>query len=268
MADSPVIKLVSSATQESWEVPIIHEDDCLLAVAKPARLLASPDRFDPRRPNLILLLREGIAQGASWATKRNLTYLANAHRLDFEASGVLLFAKSKPALVALANEFGSDQPTKSFVALTRGMPTEPEFTVDAKIGPQTRQLGLMRIDMQGGKRAVTKFKVLEQFRGFTLLHCQPLTDRTHQIRVHLRSLGLHTLGDLDYAGEPLALSQIKSSYTPKLSEPERPLMGRTALHAERLEIKHPGTGELISINAEWPKDLRVTLKYLRMFRGL
>jgi RluA family pseudouridine synthase len=268
MADCPVIKLASPATQESWEIPIIHEDDYLLAVAKPARLLASPDRFDPRRPNLIQLLREGMAQGAAWAAKRNLTYLANAHRLDFEASGVLLFAKTKPALVTLANEFGSDQPTKSFVALTRGMPTEPEFTVDAKIGPQTRQLGLMRIDTQGGKRAVTQFKVLEQFRGFTLLHCRPLTDRTHQIRVHLRSLGLHTIGDLDYAGEPLSLSQIKSSYTPKFNKPERPLMGRTALHAERLEIKHPGTGEPISISAEWPKDLRVTLKYLRMFRGL
>lgn len=268
MPAGTVIKLTSPGTQEAWEIPVLHEDDSLLAVHKPARLLASPDRFDPRRPNLIQLLRDGIAQRAPWATKHNLSYLANAHRLDFEASGVLLLAKTKPALVALANEFGSDQPTKSFVALTRGMPAEPEFTVDAKIGPQTRQLGLMRIDMQGGKRAQTKFKVLEQFRGFTFLHCQPLTDRTHQIRVHLRSLGLHTIGDLDYAGEPLFLSQIKSSYTPKLHEPERPLMGRVALHAERLEIKHPGTGEPISLNAEWPKDLRVALKYLRMFRGL
>lgn len=268
MSDGAVIKLISPATQEFWEVPIIHEDDSLLAFAKPARLLASPDRFDPRRPNLIQLLREGIAQGATWAAKRNLTYLANAHRLDFEASGVLLLAKTKPALVALANEFGADLPTKTFVALTRGMPPEPEFTVDTKIGTQTRQLGLMRIDPMGGKKAVTKFKVIEQFRGFTLLHCQPLTDRPHQIRVHLRSLGLHTVGDLDYAGEPLALSQIKSSYTPKLNKPERPLMGRVALHAELLEIKHPVTSEPITITAEWPKDLRVTLKYLRMFRGL
>ena len=92
--------------------------------------------------------------------------------------------------------------------------------------------------------------------------------RTHQIRVHLRSVGLHTVGDVDYAGSPLSLSQIKSSYTPKWSKPERPLMGRVALHAERLEIKHPATGEPIAITAEWPKDLRVTVKYLRMFCGL
>ena len=268
MPTGAVIKLASPATQESWEIPVLHEDDQLLAVAKPSRLLASPDRYDPQRPNLMQLLHAGIAQGAAWATKRNLTYLANAHRIDFEASGVLLLAKTKPALVALANEFGANLPTKTYVALTRGMPAEPEFTVDAKIGPQTRQLGLMRIDTQGGKKAVTPFKVIEQCRGYTLLHCQPLTDRTHQIRVHLRSVGLHTVGDVDYAGGPLSLSQIKSSYTPKWSKPERPLMERVALHAERLEIKHPATGEPIAITAEWPKDLRVTVKYLRKFCGL
>ncbi len=268
MPPGAVIQLASPATQESWEIPVLHEDDHLLALAKPARLLASPDRYDPQRPNLMQLLHEGIAQGAPWAKKRNLTYLANAHRLDFEASGLLLLAKTKPALVALANEFGADLPAKIYVALTRGMPPQPEFIVDAKIGPQTRQLGLMRIDTQGGKKAVTRFKVVEQFRGFTLLHCQPLTDRTHQIRVHLRSVGLHTVGDVDYAGAPLSLSQIKSSYTPKWNESERPLLGRVALHAERLEIKHPATGEPVAITAEWPKDLSVTVKYLRKFSGL
>ncbi len=268
MPAGAVIRLSSPATQESWAVSIVHEDDHLLAVDKPARLLASPDRYDPERPNLMRLLHDGITQGATWAKQRNLTYLANAHRLDFETSGVMLLAKSKPALVALANEFGNNKPVKTYVALTRGMPAEPVFTVDAPIGPQTRQLGLMRIDTQGGKESVTQFKVLEQFRGFTLLHCHPLTGRTHQIRVHLRSAGLHIVGDEAYTGTPLFLSQIKSSYRPKLKETERPLMGRVALHAERLEVKHPVTGETTVITAEWPKDLRVTVKYLRQFSGL
>lgn len=263
-----VIRLTCPLTHELWEVPILHEDEQLLAVAKPACLLASPDHADPQRPSLMRLLHDGIAQGATWAKQRNLTYLANAHRLDCETSGVLLLAKTKPALVALANEFGANQPVKTYVALARGMPAEPEFTVDARIGPQTRLLGLMRIDTQGGKPAVTRCKVLEQFRGFTLLQCQPLTERTHQIRVHLRSVGLHLVGDVPYTGSPLFLSQIKSSYRPKLHEPERPLMGRVALHAERLEIKHPATGEPIILTAEWPRDLRVTVKYLRQFSGL
>ncbi|MEN9572734.1 MAG: hypothetical protein RL514_589 [Verrucomicrobiota bacterium] len=263
-----VIKLTCPVTREAWEVPILHEDEHLLTLDKPARLLTSPDLADPQRPCLMRLLHDGIAAGSLWATQRQLTYLAHAHRLDFETSGVLLLAKTKPALVALTNEFGSNQPVKTYVALTRGMPAEPEFTVDAKIGPQTRQEGLMRVDIQGGKPAVTRCKVLEQFRGFTLLQCQPLTERLHQIRVHLRSVGLHTVGDVHYAGSQLFLSQLKTSYRPKLHETERPLMGRVALHAERLEIKHPATGELLTLTAEWPRDLLVTVKYLRRFSGL
>lgn len=268
MPATAVIKLSAPSTRDSWEIPVLHEDDHLLAVAKPSRLLTSPDRYDPDRPNLMRLLHDGIASGAPWAKERNLTYLANTHRLDFETSGVLLLAKNKPALTALANEFGSNKPTKTYVALSRGMPEQPEFTVDAPIGSQTRQLGLMRIDRQGGKKAMTQFRVLEQFRGFTLLHCQPLTGRTHQIRVHLRSANLHIVGDTDYAGHPLYLSQIKRSYSPKRDEVERPLMGRVALHAERLDILHPVTGAPVNITAEWPKDLRVAVKYLRQFSGL
>ena len=268
MAAGSVIRLSSPATQESWELPVVYEDDQLLAADKPARLLVSPDLNDPQRPNLMRLLHDGIAQSATWAKRHNLVYIANTHRLDFETSGVLLLAKTKSTLVAVANQFGANTPVKAYVALVRGMPEQPEFSVDAPIGTQTRQLGLMRIDTQGGKKSVTEFKVIEQFRGFTLLQCRPLTDRTHQIRVHLRSVGLHVVGDIAYAGSPLSLSQLKSSYRPKWSEPERPLMGRVALHAERLDITHPVTGQPLTLAAEWPKDLRVTLKYLRMFSGL
>ena len=268
MPAGPAIKLSAPDTREFWELAVLHEDEHLLALAKPAGLLTTPDADEPSRTNLMALLHAGIAQGAAWAKERNLSYLVNAHRLDFDTTGVLLLAKNKPALVALANEFGSNKPLKTYVALSSGMPAEPEFTVDAKIGPQTRQLGVMRIDLQGGKKAITRFKVREQFRGFTLLECQPLTDRLHQIRVHLRSLGLHVLGDATYMGRPLYLSQIKSKYEPKRDVAERPLMGRAALHAERLEILHPATGQPFSITAEWPKDFRVTVKYLRQFSGL
>src|SRR6185295_11757677 len=84
--DSPVIKLSSPETREFWEVPVLFEDKQLLAINKPARLLTSPDRYDPNRPNLMKLLHRGIAEQKPWAKRRGLSYLANAHRLDFETT--------------------------------------------------------------------------------------------------------------------------------------------------------------------------------------
>src|SRR5882757_1323013 len=119
---SEVIKLSSPATREFWELPVLFEDDHLLALDKPSRLLTSPDRYDAERPNLMKLLHSGIERSAAWARQRGLVYLMNAHRLDFETSGVLLLAKSKPVLVALANLFGAGQTAKTYLALVHGNP--------------------------------------------------------------------------------------------------------------------------------------------------
>ena len=108
LAVSATIKLSSPATREFWEIPVVFEDAHLLALDKPAGLLTAPDRNEPARPNLMGLLHDAIAAGKSWATERGLTYLNHAHRLDAETSGVILLAKSKPVLVALANQFGTD----------------------------------------------------------------------------------------------------------------------------------------------------------------
>ena len=98
---SEVIKLSSPATHEFWEIPVLFEDEFLLAVNKPDLFLTSPGRDQASRPNLVALLHAAIERGAPWAKARGLTYLLNAHRLDFETSGVLLLAKSKPVLVKL-----------------------------------------------------------------------------------------------------------------------------------------------------------------------
>jgi 23S rRNA pseudouridine1911/1915/1917 synthase len=107
---SAAIKLSSPATREFWEIPVLFEDGHLLALDKPAGLLVSPDRYDPERPSLMKLLHTAIAGGKPWARERGLDYLMNAHRLDPEMSGVILLAKNKPALIALANLFGSEKP--------------------------------------------------------------------------------------------------------------------------------------------------------------
>jgi RluA family pseudouridine synthase len=260
-----VIKLSSPATKEFWEIPILFEDEHLLAVDKPALLLTSPDRYDRDRPNLMMLLHRDIDRGAAWAKERNITYLMNAHRLDFETSGVLLLTKNKPALVKLANIFGSEKPTKIYVALVQGSPDKDSFRIDAKLAPHPRKPGLMRVDPKHGKRSVTEVTVREHFDRYTLLECRPRTSRTHQIRVHLRYVKLPIVGDAQYFGRPLLLSKLKRKYRLKEGQKERPLIATTALHAEQLKLPHPITGVEVAIDAPWPKDFSVGVKYLRRF---
>lgn len=264
---SAVIKLSSPATQEFWEIAVLFEDESLLALDKPSGLLTSPDRYDPLRPNLMKLLHAGIAAQKPWARERNLTYLSNAHRLDFETSGVILLAKTKPALIALADLFGSEKPLKKYIALVSGTPPSETFEVDASLAPHPLKLGLMRVDSRNGKKSKTRFRVLENFpdQGYALLACEPLTGRTHQIRVHATHAGLKIVGDSLYGGKPLWLSRLKRDYRLKPGREERPLIARVALHAEHLELVHPITGQTLGISAPWPKDMTVALKYLRKF---
>jgi 23S rRNA-/tRNA-specific pseudouridylate synthase len=139
--------------------------------------------------------------------------------------------------------------------------------VDAKIAPHPVTPGLMRVDSKDGKQSQTKFEVLENFPrfGYALLKCEPLLNRTHQIRVHASHVGLKIVGDELYGGKPLWLSRLKKDYRLKPGREERPLLARVALHAEELQFPHPITGEILKITAPWPKDLKVAVKYLRQF---
>lgn len=260
-----VIKLSSPANQEFWEVPIVHEDAHLLALDKPTRLLTSPDRDDCERPSLMNLLHADIARGAKWATSRNITYLANTHRLDFETSGALLLAKDKPALISLADQFGIENSSKVYLALVRGSPRESQLKVAAKLGPHAFQPGEVCVDPRTGKKAVTLLEVLERFRGYTLLKCMPHTNRPHQIRVHLQNSGLPIVGDTLYGGSQLLLSSLKRDYRLRAGRLERPLLDRVTLHASELHFTHPVTSQPVDIAVPWPNDLVVALKYLRKF---
>lgn len=259
------IKLSSPETRQFWEIAVLWEDDHLLALNKPGGLPVSPDRRDPAKPSLMKLLHRGLERGADWAKDRGLVWLTNAHRLDLPATGVILLAKNKPALVALADQFGSPRPRKTYLALARGSAAENTFVAEAKIAPHPLQPGVMRVDARSGKSARTEFTVRERFpaAGCLLLECRPLIERMHQIRLHLKHLRLPVIGDDIYGGPPLLLSTLKAGYRLKPGQTERPLISDAALHLEQLAITHPVTGAEIQITAPWPKDLTVAVKYLR-----
>jgi RluA family pseudouridine synthase len=257
------IKLSSPDTGQFWEIPVAFEDDHLLALNKPPGLLTSPDRYDASRPSLMTLLHAAIAAGKPWARQRRLSYLANAHRLDFDTSGVLLLARTKPVLVQLANLFGGNKPVQTYLTLLPGTPPYPQWEVDAPLAPFPGRPGQMRVDPKDGKKSRTAFEVREQFRGHTLVQCRPFTNRTHQIRVHLKHWGLPICGDRVYGGRPLLLSELKDEYRLKPGKTERPLLSTVALHAEELSLIHPVTGRELKITAPWPKDFAVAVKNLR-----
>ncbi|HWW02839.1 MAG TPA: pseudouridine synthase [Candidatus Acidoferrum sp.] len=260
-----VIKLSSPATSEFWEIPVLYEDDHLLALNKPSGIPSSPDRHAPERPNLMSLLHAGITAAKPWARDRRLSYLMNAHRLDSETSGIILLAKSKPVLVTLANLLGEGKPHRRYVALVQGVPAQDRFEVDAKLAPHLTPAGFVRVDPRRGKHARTVFEAQEKFVGWTLLRCGPCGDRRHQIRAHLRQARLPLAGDALYGGKPLFLSSLKPGFRLKPKHVERSLIDRAALHAEDLVLPQPVTGEPLQIHAPWPKDLLVALKYLRRY---
>ncbi|HEY9154780.1 MAG TPA: pseudouridine synthase [Opitutaceae bacterium] len=233
--------------------PIIFEDAVLLAFDKPSGLAVAPDPYDRKRPDLTAAVRAQFGPE-----------LANVHRLDAETSGIVLFAKTKPALDFLSGQFQSKTADKRHLALVVGAPPEDTFVVDLKLAPDEHQRGRMHIGGRGSQPAVSHFQVLERFGAFTLLECRPLTGRLHQLRAHLAAKNLPVLNDEIYGNETkLLLSSLKRGY--KGRSDEQPLMDHLALHAGDLVIKHPETREPLTLHAELPNEFSVALKYLRKF---
>lgn len=263
--------------------PTLFEDETLVAFDKPSGLLVAPDRWDKTRENLMGLVHAHPRYGRS---------VANVHRLDAGTSGVLLCAKTKPALDYLSGQFQSKTVAKTYHAFVVVLPPElamkvvapvrdgagalPEvFTLELALGDDERQPGRMRVFKgRGGRACVTEFRTLERFRGppgrpgFAFVECRPLTGRTHQLRVHLAAAGAPILNDPFY-GDPailLRLSDFKRRY--KGREQEKPLLARLALHASELTLRHPATREPLTLRAPLPHDFEVALKYLRKFAAI
>lgn len=252
--------------------PILYEDESLLAFDKPSGLLVAPDRWDKSRENLM---------GSVHAARGH--QVANVHRLDADTSGVLLCAKSKPALDFLSGQFQAKTARKRYHALVVVLPPEqamkvvkpirdeqgqlPDaFEVELALGPDELAPGRMRVfKRRGGKPSHTRVRTLERFGRFAWVECEPLTGRTHQLRVHLAAAGAPILGDAFY-GVPeirLLLSDLKRGYKGRAEE--KPLIDRLALHASELTVVHPDSRAPITVQAPLPAPFEVGLKYLRRY---
>lgn len=257
--------------RQEHDLVILHEDDELLVIDKPAGLLVIPDRWNPAKPTVVKLANSYLQTPrpalASPPSRDARVWVV--HRLDRETSGVLVLAKSASAHAALSQQFERGEAHKTYLALVKGQVSRAEGAIRLPIGPHPHKPGLMIIQRRRGKWALTRFSIIERFRGFTLLEVRPATGRTHQIRVHLQAIGHAVAVDSLYGeGEAVLLSALKPAYRPKIGTEERPLLARLALHAQALQLTHPTRDVAVSWVAPLPKDFAAVLRNLRRYRSL
>jgi 23S rRNA pseudouridine1911/1915/1917 synthase len=245
----------SDLEPQAMELEILYEDSEILALNKPAGVVVHPAAGNP----------DGTLVNALLHHCRDLSGIGGAerpgivHRLDKDTTGVMVVAKTDRAHLALSRAFQWRTTEKTYLALVYGLPHPAEGVVDAPIGRHPRERKRMAV-VPEGRPARTLYTVAERFPGLSLLHCRLITGRTHQVRVHMAHIGHALVGDPLYAGRQWR----------NLEEPLRFLcrsFPRQVLHAWRLALDHPVTGERLELEAPLPADLESLLTSLRSQSG-
>jgi 23S rRNA pseudouridine955/2504/2580 synthase len=232
---------------------ILFEDEDLLALNKPAGACSLDLRNQPNT-GLLSLARQYYPQ------------LTICHRLDQYTTGVLLFAKHHDAFKKVALQFEHRQIQKQYMALVAGQHNFDQYVVDAPLSSMSK--GKVNVDFFNGKYAETWLYTSKVFRQFTLVAAKPITGRSHQIRVHLASIGCPIVGDLLYGGNNLFLSSMKQNYRSKSGQEERPLNTSYLLHAEFLELIHPRTNQHLKLSAPLPKNFSMCIRKLESLNAM
>jgi 23S rRNA pseudouridine955/2504/2580 synthase len=229
-----------------FEDLIVHEDEQLLLVNKPTDMASLDDKS---KQNLQTLAQEYLPS------------LQLAHRLDKHTSGILLMAKDSDTYRSLALQFQHREVTKNYLALATGVHHFEALKVDLPLLITTNKK--VSVHKQDGKRAETICQTEESFRHYTLVRCQPITGRMHQIRVHLGAIHAPIAGDSLYGGQDIMLSEIKRKYHFSSRREERPLNHSFLLHAQRLQFRHPASQEMVQFEAPLSDNFDTVLKVLR-----
>jgi 23S rRNA pseudouridine1911/1915/1917 synthase len=230
----------SGVVPEALALPIVHEDDAVIVIAKPPGLVVHPGAGNPR----------GTLQNALLHHDPSLAQVARAgivHRLDKDTSGLMVVARTPEAHTELVRQLQARSVSRQYLAVVHG-DLARALVVDAPIGRHPIERTRMAVAARG-KAARTHVEVVERFGFATLVRCRLETGRTHQIRVHLSSIGHPLVGD--------------PTYGIRRASRAVPTFGRQALHAERLAFVHPGTRRTSEFHAPLPADLEALIRELR-----
>ena len=231
---------------------VVYEDEYILVLNKPDNLVVhpAPGYHGPTLVGGLLAYNPQLSE----VGERFRPGLV--HRLDRDTSGLIITAKTEPALRILAEGFSSQHPLKKYLAFVRGCPQARSGLIDRPLGRHLTQRHKMAVDVPRGKPSRTRYQLIRHFpkANISLVMLTLITGRTHQIRVHLQSMGTPVLADPVYSRGVTDLIKLFPQFAPYLN--------RQLLHARRLSIKHPITGELQTFWAPWPREFKGLLAEL------
>lgn len=249
---------------ENIPLDIMYEDEDLLVVNKPAGMVVHPGHghFEGTLINA-LAFHLGLKQGKEHKDERMGVLV---HRIDMDTSGLLVVAKNDEAQLKLAKQFFVHSIERKYVAVVWGNIQEEEGTIMGNIGrdPNDRLRFKVYTEGEGGKHAVTHFRVLERFGFVTLVECRLETGRTHQIRVHFSHKGHPLFNDPRYGGAEIRKGTVYAKYKRFIKNCFE-ICPRQALHAKTLGFIHPRTGKEVMFETPVPEDMSLLLEKWRKY---
>jgi 23S rRNA pseudouridine1911/1915/1917 synthase len=244
---------------------IVYEDEDVMVVNKEAGMVVHPGSGNPNG-TLVNAVAWYLKQQNPGISEVELARFGLVHRIDKNTTGLLVMAKTPGAMTDLAKQFFDHTVYRRYVALVWGDFEEEEGTINAHVGrhQRFRKLFTTYPDGDHGKEAITHYKVLERFNYVTLIECRLETGRTHQIRVHMQSIGHPIFNDDFYGGDRIVKGTVFTKYK-QFVENCFELCPRHALHAQQLGFIHPVTRKQLHFESELPDDMKAVIEKWRKY---
>ena len=255
----------SEIVPEYMPLNIVYEDEDVMVINKQVGIVVHPGSGN-RNGTLVNGVAYYLRQKDPTIEESNLTRFGLVHRIDKNTSGLLVIAKNPKAMTHLAKQFFEHTVHRRYVALVWGDFEEQDGIVNKNVGRHLRLRKLFTTFPDGdyGKEAITHYKVIERFNYVTLIECRLETGRTHQIRVHMQSIGHPLFNDDTYGGDRVVKGTVFTKYK-QFVENCFDICPRHALHAQELGFIHPTTGEKMVFTSELPDDMKALVEKWRKY---